>query len=258
VHMNFKNGSDLRLALALAVGMLGSAGAPGPSAASPLAGAQGKPQGTASAAVDLRPNFKRWQLPLKKQEARNTCSVCTMTAAFEYALSKKLDRGIPLSAEYLNWACNQVIGNKTEDRGQFFSDLGKGFEHFGICVEAAMPYAPRFDPGYSPSQQAFGSAREVMRQGLRIHWTKPNDGKIGITPAHLEQIKATLRAGWPVCAGSAHSVLVVGYRDDPVQPGGGVFFTRDSGTGKEAMLNYADAKAKLCDLLWIDAPVGGR
>ena len=66
--------------------------------------------------VDLRTNFVKWRLPLKKQGARNTCSVFTTVAGMEYALSKKFDSGIRLSEEYLNWACNQVIHNTTNDQ----------------------------------------------------------------------------------------------------------------------------------------------
>lgn len=37
-----------------------------------------------------------------------------------------------------------------------------------------------------------------------------------------------LAAGWPVAAGSAHSRLLVGYRQDQKADGGGVFLTMDS------------------------------
>lgn len=212
----------------------------------------------AAACADLRPEFRRLGLATKAQGRRNTCSVCTMTAAMEFALSKKLNRGASLSAEYLNWACNQVIGNRTEDRGQFFRDLEQGFNRWGTCAESLMPYAPAFAPDYSPSRQALQSAQWVRAEGLQFRWIKPNDGKVGVTHAHLEQTKQALRAGWPVCAGASHSVLVVGFLDDPSLPGGGRFYTRDSGSGSEGSLTYADALARLCDILWVEAPTGPR
>lgn len=212
-----------------------------------------------AAQVDLRPNFARWGLPIKKQGARNTCSVFTTTGAMEYALSKKFNRGLRLSEEYLNWSCNQVIKNTTQDRGQFFGDLLKGYELHGICPEGAMPYARAFSSSYQPNERATSDAKLLKNHGLRANWIKPNDGKVGITDAHIEQMKATLRTGWPVCGGSAHSVLVVGFKDDPALAGGGHFLLRDSGGGNEQTMTYRAAKARLCDLLWYDtAPSPSR
>lgn len=202
--------------------------------------------------VDLRPQFARWGLPVKKQGARNTCSVFTTVGAMEFALSKKFNRGFRLSEEYLNWACNQVIKNSTKDRGQFFSDLLKGYEQHGICPEADMPYAKAFSAAYKPTERAVSDAQLLKQHGLRANWIKPNDGKVGITDAHIEQMKAVLRQGWPVCAGSAHSVLAVGFKDDPAVAGGGYFLLRDSGGGNEQTMTYQAAKGRLCDLLWYD------
>jgi C1A family cysteine protease len=203
--------------------------------------------------VDLRPNFTKWKLELEKQGARNTCSVFTTVAAMEYALSKKFDRGFPLSEEYLNWACNKVINNTDQDRGQFFAHLLQGYEQYGICREEEMPYARKFYPQYEPSVRAINSAKIIQSYGLKGRWIKPNDGKVGITDEHIAQIKATLRNGWPVCGGSAHSVLLVGYEDDASRQGSGRFFIRDPGAGNQQAMTYAEAKARLCDLLWFEA-----
>ena len=113
--------------------------------------------------ADLRPNFKRWQLKPKHQGARNTCSVCVVTSAFEYALSRQEDRGVPLSAEYLNWGCNQVIQNTTDDRGQFFYDLLKGYEQYGICPEEKMPYELKFTNA-QPSTRSEEHTSELQSQ----------------------------------------------------------------------------------------------
>ena len=207
---------------------------------------------SAASEVDLRPGFEQWKLPPKKQGARNTCSVMTTVGAMEYALAKKLNRGIPLSAEYLNWACNKIINNSTEDRGQFFHDLVKGYELYGVCTEAEMPYATNFMPGYQPSARATNDAGVIHSYGLRPHWLKPYDGKTGVSDDHLEQIRATLRKGWPVCAGSFHSVLFVGYKDAASLEGGGGFYVRDSGEGKQGIMSYKEARERLCDLLWFD------
>ena len=54
-----------------------------------------------------------------------------------------------------------------------------------------------------------------------------------------------------VCDG--HSVLLVGYRDDRTQPGGGVFLIRNSGgPSRDGMLSYEYVKAYMNDAIWID------
>jgi isocitrate lyase len=45
----------------------------------------------------------------------------------------------------------------------------------------------------------------------------------------------------------------VGYEDDVSQPGSGRFFVRDPGAGNQQAMTYAEAKARLCDLLWFEA-----
>ena len=176
----------------------------------------------------------------------------TTAGAMEYTLSRKFNQGMPLSAEYLNWACNQVIHNTSQDRGQFFNDLLRGYERFGVCADAEMPYAKRFLPNYQPSAQATNHASVIRSYGLRSHWIKPNDGKKRVSDEHLDEIKATLRKGWPVCAGSFHSVLFVGYREDSSLEGGGGFYFRDSASGREDVMSYKEAKGRLCDVFWFD------
>jgi len=51
-----------------------------------------------------------------------------------------------------------------------------------------------------------------------------------------------------------HSVLLIGYRDDPQQPGGGAFLLRNSNTDRDdGLMCYEYARAYLNDALWIDA-----
>src|SRR5262249_54424688 len=81
--------------------------------------------------VDLRPEFERYGLVVRRQGARGSCSVFTVTAALELALARYLGRGEPLSVEFLNWSCCRLI-NDRRDRGQFFLDLQRAFETSGI------------------------------------------------------------------------------------------------------------------------------
>jgi hypothetical protein len=132
-----------------------------------------------------------------------------------------LRRATPLSVEYLNWGCNQCIHNQTQYRGQFFHDLLKGYEQYGICLEAFMPYQQQFLPGFQPSDQALENARDIRAIELEIHWINPWNPQPGLTDLHLQEIQAVLASGYPVAAGSSHSRLVVGYTNDARQPGGG-------------------------------------
>ena len=216
-----------------------------------LAGAVCRAQGPALDSADLRPVFRALKIPVRCQGARGTCSVFTVTGALEYVVSKQRRKSSPLSPEYLNWAANQVTANPNGD-GHFFSDLWAGFEKYGVCLEAQMPHAAKLDPAAQPSQAALRFAERVRRMGLQMHWIRPNDGTRGVTAQQIEQCKAVLRAGWPVCAGSYHSVLLVGYRDDPAIEGGGQFLIHDSGTGREGRMTYAEATGRLCDILWIE------
>lgn len=200
--------------------------------------------------VDLRPRFAEYGLKPKRQGRRPTCSVCVTTSAFEFALAREQGTGTPLSAEYFNWAANQVIGNKTKDRGQFFHHLLKGFERFGVCSEAAMPYQKRFS-GEQPSQDARAEALQIKDHGFAVHWIRPLGGQ-GLEPEHMTAIKTVLAKGFPVAAGSHHSLLIVGYEDDSELPGGGRFFVADSGKGRFDVRTYAFVKKRMGDVYWVE------
>lgn len=202
--------------------------------------------------VDLRPQLSKFGLMPRSQGHRNTCSVIVTAAALEFALSKHLGKGTGLSPEYLNWACNQVINNRTEDRGQFFHDLLKGFDKYGTCLESEMPYLDRFDPNYKPSEKAIKSAEEVKAKGFKVHWINPWSPKLGLTDEQLIEIGRTLARGYPVAAGASHSRLLVGYQDDPGQPGGGVFLAKDSAAAAYTTVTYQFVKENVADVFWVE------
>ena len=70
----------------------------------------------------------------------------------------------------------------------------------------------------------------------------------------ITEIRQTLAKGWPVCAGSDHSRLLVGYVDDAKQPGGGKFITRDSGLGDYGEVTYDWTRRHVYDLFWVELP----
>ncbi len=200
--------------------------------------------------VDLRERFSAYGLKPKRQGRRNTCSVCTTTSALEFALARRREVGAALSVEYLNWACNQHIGNSEVDRGQFFHHLQAGLEAYGICHDSLMTYGARFT-NLQPDSLARADAGRILAEGVEFHWLKPL-GKSGLTEAELAAIFETLDAGWPVAAGSSHSLLIVGYRDDPALDGGGEFLVFDSGRGAEGTRSYAFVRKRMCDLFWVE------
>lgn len=205
--------------------------------------------------VDLRKQFSDYELPPRSQGGRNTCSVFTTVGALEFALAKHNGKGQPLSAEYLNWACNQVIGNKSVDRGQFFHHLLEAFEKHGACPDADMPYAKQFEPELAPSAAAVERAAAVRAVGFQVHWIKHwRHADAGLTAAQFRDVQQVLAQGYPVAAGSSHSRLLVGYRSDPAAAGGGVFYARDSGVGQYNEVSYEFVRAKINDAFWIEPP----
>lgn len=228
------------------------------------------------ASLDLRPVLERFALGPRLQGARPTCSVFTVVEALEFALAKRQGHTPRLSIEFLNWAANKTCGDSRD--GGLFSDLWKGFAAHGICAETEMPYEAKFDPDLQPSTAALADARTRLAAELRLHWIKRWNVKTGLTPEALAAIKQTLANGWPVCSGlrwpkreqwvddvlqicpatdvrDGHSVLLVGYRDDSTQPGGGVLLFRNtSHGGKDGEMPYAYAREYMNDAVWVDCP----
>ena len=241
------------------------------------AGAESRPAVSATvepaSGVDLRPVFERYGLAPRRQGARPTCSSFTVAGALEFACAARQGHGVRLSAEYLNWAANQACGDRED--GGFFSDLWKGFSTRGICAEAEMPYQARFEPDRAPSPGAAADAKTRLALGLEFHWIKEWNVNTGLTPAHEAGIKEALRSGWPVCGGfrwpkqeqwvegvlqmcpsnsvrDGHSILLVGWRDDAAQPGGGVWLFRNtSGTGRDGAMPFGYAREFMNDAAWI-------
>jgi hypothetical protein len=241
-------------------------------------GTEEKPSGLP--ASDLRPEFERLGLKARRQEARPTCSVFTVAGAIEFAFARR-DGSCPrLSVEFLNWAGNEAAGGAAD--GGFFSDLWNGFSRHGISTEQYLPYRPAFDAAFAPDAATRADATTRREAGLRFHWIKEWDVKTGLTDAQLAAIGRTLAAGWPVCGGfrwprdarwvdgvlqmcpadavyDGHSVLLVGCRPDPAQPGGGVFLFRNTaGDGRDGAMPFAYVRAYMNDAAWIEGIPAGR
>ena len=226
--------------------------------------------------VDLRPKFEEWKLPMPVQGSRYTCSVFTVVGGIEFAVGKHGGESRTLSAEYLNWAKNKQANSQND--GGFFSVIWRGFRTHGICELPAMPNRDKFDAKLEPDDAAKENAAKIKEIPLAMNWIKRWDPKTGLTEEQFQAIKQTLADGWPVCVGlrwpirnaiknktlrmvppeevrDGHSVLFVGYRDDPEQPGGGVFLLRDSDApdpASEEFMPYEYARNYANDALFID------
>jgi hypothetical protein len=262
--------SFLFLASFVSLGLLAQqpVGAPDPHPA------EARMPGATTVAVDLRPTFDKLGLIPRRQGARPTCSVFTVVGALEFAVAKRQGRTPRRSVEFLNWAANKACGDTND--GGFFSDLWKGFAAYGLCTEADMPYEPKLDLNRQPSAAALADAKSRLGLGLRLHWIKEWNVNTGLTADHLSAIQRTLAQGLPVCGGlrwpkheqwvdnvlqlcpsnavrDGHSVLLVGYRDDAAQPGGGVFLFRNtSHGGQDGEMPYAYARDYMNDAVWVD------
>jgi hypothetical protein len=227
--------------------------------------------------VDLNPRFEQWFLPTRPQGSRGTCSVFTFVGALEYAFASREGKGVLLSIEFLNWAAHQAA-NRAAD-GAFFSELWEGYMKYGICAEADMPYLPEFDPDLQPSAACLENAEQAQSIPLRLHWIKEWDVLTGLTETQLEEIKLTLARQFPVCGGfrwpkeaqweegllqmcppsdvfDGHSIILAGYRDDPGQPGGGVFIIRNSGgESRKGCMSYEYVQAYMNDAVWIEPTI---
>ena len=225
--------------------------------------------------ADLRPAFAEWKLEPRQQGARGTCSVFTMVGALEFAAAKREGHGERLSVEFLNWSANQ---RRHPGDGGFFSDMWRGFSAYGICSEQQMPYQDGFDLSRKPDATALANAKARLNLGLQQHWIKEWNINTGLTSGEFVGVKHKLNEGWPVCGGfrwpnnpvwnegvlqmcpsnavfDGHSVLLVGYRDDASQAGGGVFLFRNSNHGgADGWMPYAYAQAYMNDAMWIDSP----
>lgn len=218
------------------------------------------PDAALPASVDLRQTLVDLGLPPRPQGARGTCSIFTTCAAIEFAHARQTGEPLRLSTEFMNWAAGQAAGRPSD--GNFFHNALAGFARYGVCPEDAMPYQPTFDAARTPSDQAIADAssmREHSREQLVVHWIVPwQPDRFGLSDEQFAEIKRVLASGYPVAAGSSHSRLFVGFRDDDTQPGGGVFYTLDSALNRFDEVTYEFARAQVADAFWVEAPGSGR
>jgi hypothetical protein len=181
--------------------------------------------------VDLRGAIARKGMSVRNQRDRGTCSVFTTTVLLEYAYTELCDRWTAdFSEEYLNHVANLATGDVND--GDFFHNIIKGYETYGIVTESSLPYRPdsySFDGYYLPPDVvSAGIFMLSNKQKMRTVFIRPWDGTEGLTSSQLQDILAALRRGTPVGLGRTHSMPIVGFRLDDNEPGGGVFLFQNS------------------------------
>ncbi len=170
------------------------------------------------------------------------------------------EKGTRLSPEYLNWAGGQAAGSPSD--GNFFHNALAGFERLGICTEALMPYQPTFDAARGPSAAAAEEAarvREESKGRVVVRWIVPwQTAKFGVGDEQFAEIKRVIASGYPVAAGSGHSRLLVGFRDDAKAAGGGKFVTEDSALARFDEVTYEFVRKQVADVFWVDGVGAGK
>jgi len=202
---------------------------------------------------DLRPLFEKFGIGIYNQGARGTCSVFAVTGLLEFEYAHASDKQVvPLSVEYLNWASNQISGKPAD--GSFFSDAVTALNKYGISTNELFPYsAQNYISQAGPSAVAVRDAQK--RCGVKAKWIKVWDPNTGMSDEQIAQVKTSIMNEHPVAIGfrwpkmddryrkmengimsvppvegvfDGHSVLLVGYKDDPDIAGSGYFIFKNS------------------------------
>jgi hypothetical protein len=201
---------------------------------------------------DLRPLFAEYGIGIYAQGSRGTCSIFALTGVLEFEYARASGQYSRLSVEYLNWASNRLTG-EPED-GSYFSDALTALDRYGICSEELFPYySGKFYQKAEPSATAMEEARERMT--FNVVWIKDWDPNTGMSDEQLGKVKNLLMEEHPVAIGfrwpknekdyrtmvngimtippeegvfDGHSVIIVGFMDDPGVAGGGYFIFKNS------------------------------
>ena len=211
--------------------------------------------------VDLS---NKYNLPVRSQGGRKTCSVHTLAFLIEYAYAKSTNgaRTPDLSEEYLNYVTNLAAQNQND--GDFFYNVNQGYQQYGQAFELNVPFQPVFDPSLKVDQKYMDSAKKFPRykanfikENANFTADKSDDANpFGLTDAQMNAITSELDGNRPVAVGmrwfkkgafatetilgvellknvpadltAGHSIALVGYRRFKGYPGGGYFIFRNS------------------------------
>jgi len=236
-----------------------------------------KPGSTLPQEVDLRPAFDRFGLAPRSQGSRSTCSLFAVAGVANYEwLRGESKAGTRFSEEFLIWAADEATG-MAGDQAMFYEAI-HGLNAFGICREELMPYGAASDASRKPSEEAIRDAAD--RAGRwQVHWIRRWDTSRPVEEGEIASVKRALADGHPVACGlrwpksnraeelvappaadavyDGHSIILVGYADDPDRPGGGIFRFRNSrgprwGDRGCGVMSYAYVRAYANDAVWLE------
>lgn len=227
--------------------------------------------------VNLAPEFQELGLAPRTQKTRNTCSLFAITGLAEFESARSASKPLKrLSEEFLVWAANAATGRRGEQA--MFYEAVHGLNARGICSEELMPYANRGDRWRTPSHEALADA-EALGGRWRAHWIKRWDLERPLDDSQMLAIKEALADGHPVACGlrwrkgykgpelievppptdvyDGHSIVLVGYQDDPRESASGNFIFRNSrgprwGHDGYGNMSYAYVRAYANDALWLE------
>ena len=238
--------------------------------------AQRAPAGALPEKVDLVPEFTKLGLTPLAQGKRDVCSLFAITALAEFESGRhKAHTSGRLSEEFLIWAANKATG-RSGDQAMFYEAV-QGLETLGICRAALMPYSSTASARRQTSAKALENARSLAGH-WQVHWLRRWNVAWPLDDAELQGIKRALALGHPVACGlrwpnalegdvlpavppprgvfDGHSIVLVGYADDP-KPGDGGMFTFRNSNGPEwgekgyGRMSYAYVRAYANDALWL-------
>lgn len=148
--------------------------------------------------VDLRQQITNFNLPVRIQGSRNTCSIYTTIFLLEYETAKTTgEKGLDFSEDYLDAVTDIVKGG--QDDGDFFNNIIAGYLTYGVVDQSDFPNSAIYNPKNIPSEALLKEGKSWNKAVATF--IRENDGKWGISDAQINQIIAQLDAGRPVGAG---------------------------------------------------------
>jgi len=148
--------------------------------------------------VDLRSQITNFNLPVRSQGSRNTCSVYTAIFLLEYETAKATgEKALDFSEDYLDAATDIVKG--AQDDGDYFNNIIAGYLTYGVVDQSDFSNSATYNPKNLPSESLLKEGQ--ARNKAVVTFIRENDGKWGITDSQINQIIAQLDAGRAVGAG---------------------------------------------------------
>jgi hypothetical protein len=200
----------------------------------------------AIAAAPPSANLIPYMPPIRQQGQRGTCVSFTLTALNEYVLSRR-GFSVNLSEQHMYYEI-KLIDRAPAACGTWQVDAVNALRNRGQCRETVWPYNINYPPcnnhGAVPAQaRADGlyyrlntisvPRNNVLAYKGHISQERPVTLSIPVYDSWYRSAETrrsgriTLRlADEPRVGG--HAVLLVGYQDEPSQPGGGYFILRNS------------------------------